>query len=870
MATVGTSTQTNPLTPPNGAALARDFSSGTSNGYLWCVALTAANQLTAFRSTNDGGSWSSVASFTHTGLQEWSSLVIDKGGRDAHLMYRLDSAGQDGVYYRRLDLDAGVWGGGVLMSGTFNNSGVPGSRIQGMDLAVHRRSSSLTWIVHAFGFSDGSGKYGIALGAVSLTVSTGGVSNAAGTVISGAHYYMHSTASGRVGPTVELEHTGDGISPSSTPNVWITYGRYAVNAVKLAWNGNGWTAPAGSQQVKATIGGADYIPARWDGTRFVMAVINPDDTTKALVLQRNQSNTSTTTLPATPTHPTGVIRQLAVSYDHATKDVRVYAVGTSTDVLYFVTYSRAGGTWGAWATVTATAVLSSGTEFSVRKGGTAGNTRFDVVTAHSGAPNTIVHTAQATNTVPANPSWDTSSVPYVNGGAADINAGLTLDWIFSDPDPGQTQQSYALSRQIGAGAVQYYTAAGGTWGGSEVQNVTSTSLVTLASGWGADADANHSYRVRVWDSSGTPSAGYGPAMVLTPSVKVNPAITAPAAAAVLNTDTVTVTWTAAQQKTRRVRLLTNPGGVVAYDSGFVTTADLSFAVPYRLDNGTGWTVELTTTNNEGLASTPQTRNFTVSYANAAVPTSTLTPLAALGVVRVTAVQSAAVGVQPATAALDLYRRVSPGAPLNANDHFEGNVTGWIVGGGGTPGTLTYSTTQQFPGYGTPYGSARYVPPASGAADPGVESSAYTPITAGRRYVATALIRPDTSNKPVKVRIMWYTAANALVGTTESSATAIAGAWQYLEVEGDPAGFPTATKMRVSAGAGNTPAAADAWYVAQATIREQTADPIGTRVAVTQSPGAVVDDWGAASNVDYEYRWLAYGVNGASYYGPWVR
>lgn len=872
MATVGTTTQTNALSPPNGAAIARDFSSGSSNGYLWVIAQTALNTLTAFRSINDGSSWSTIASFTHSSLQEWSSLVIDKGGRDAHLVYRIDSASTDGVYYRRLNLDTGAWGAGVLMSGTFANGGVPGSRISGLDLAVHRKSSSSTWIVHAFGYNDGGTKFGIALGGITLTVSTGGVTNASATIISGQHYYLHTSASGRVGPTVELEHTGDGITPASTPNIWIAYGRYRVNVVKLAWNGNGWTAPAGSTGIKSTILAHDYLPARWDGSRFLVACIDPDDTTQAIVLQRNQSNTTTTTF-TTPTHPTGVIRGVTLSYDGSNGNIRVFAVGTSTDVLYSVTYDRSGGVWGAWATVLATAVLGSGSEFAVRKGGTFGNTRYDVITAHTGAPNTIVHTAQGTSTVPANPDWDTSAVPYVNGGAADINAALLLDWVFSDPDPGQTQQSYALSRQIGAGAIQYYTAAGGTWGAIEVQNVTATTSVSLGSGWGADIDANHSYRVKVWDSSGTPSAGYGPAMVLTPAVKSNPTITAPTVAQVINTDQVTVTWTVVEQKTRRLRLLTNPGSEVVYDSGFVTTTDLSYTIPTRLPNSTGWTIELTTTENEGLASTTQTRSFTVSFATPAVPVSTLLAIPASGVTRVTAVQLAVVGAQPATTALDLYRRTSPGAVLNLNDHFQdGNVTNWIQGGGGAAGTLTYSTTQQFSSFGTPWGSARYVPPGGGAVDPGVESTTYITIVAGRSYVASAFIRPDTATKPVKVRLQWYTAANAFISSTEVSMPAVAGAWHYLEVVGDASAIPTAAKVRVSAGEGSTPAAIDAWYVAAAQIRELPADTdmTGVRVAVNQSPAAVIDDWGPASGVNYEWRWLATGANGTSSYGPWTQ
>jgi hypothetical protein len=618
MATITTASITDVLAYPNNPAFARDH----SNGRLYALVQTASGTLTLYRSTDAGGSWASYAAFTHASLAEWSSLVVDKNGW-AHVAYRVSTGSTDTIWYRRCDLVNAVWGSGLQTSASDANGGVAGSTWQGVDLAVVRHAQGTYAIAVCGARTQGTTRYGVQVMGVSIDENSVVYLNN-GIIINNREFWTSGTAPGRSGISCELEHNGDGFT-SSTPHLWITWGRTVLYNVKLAWQGTyvGWQGPANGLTVRSGLSAHDSIPGRWDGVRWLSGVISPDNTSQVRVYQRNQANTATTYLD-TPTHTTGVIRQIALSYDSVTRNIRVYAIGTSTTVLYFVDYNRGAGTWGSWATVTATAVLgTAGVEFSVKRGGNSYTARHDVVTAHSGAPNTIVHTAQTTASAPSIATWDTSATPYFNGGAADTAASLLLDWNFTDQDPGDTQGSYALSRQIGAAAVQYYTAAGGTWGGTEVQNSTATTSVTLASGWGAGTDANHTYKVKVWDASNTPASAYSAAMVIVPSVKVNPSITTPTAAQVINTDQVTMTWTAAEQTSRRIRLSTNPGGQVVYDSGFVVDTGLSFTVPNKLANGTGWTIELTTKNLEGLASTAQTRAFTVVYSPPPATTSTL-------------------------------------------------------------------------------------------------------------------------------------------------------------------------------------------------------------------------------------------------------
>lgn len=865
MAQITTASITDVVAYPNNPAFARDH----SNGYLYALVQTAAGTLGLFRSTDSGGSWSgtwgpgaTTVAFTHTNLAEWSSLVVDRNGW-AHIAYRVSTTGGGGtdtIWYRRCDLNNAAWGSALQTSDNDANGGTAGATWQGVDLAVVRHSQGSYAIAVCGARTQGTTRYGMQVMGVSIG-ETGVVYLNNPILLNNREFWTAGTAPGRSGVSCELEHTGDGFT-SSTPHLWVTWGRTTLNIVKLAWQGTyvGWQGPSSFITLRSGLSAHDAIPGRWDGTRWMSAVINPDNTSQVRIYQRNQANTSTTTLD-TPTHTTGVIKQIALSYDSVTRNLRVYAVGTSTTVLYFVDYNRAAATWGAWATVTATAVLGTGgVEFSVKRGGNSYTARHDVVTAHSGAPNTIVHTAQTTATPPSIATWDTSATPYFNGGAADTAATLTLDWTFTDQDPGDTQGSYALSRQIGAGAVQYYTAAGGTWGGTEVQNSTATTSVTLAAAWGAGTDANHVYKVKVWDAANTPAGGYSAALTIVPSVKVNPSITTPTAAQVINTDQVTMTWTAAEQTARRIRLSTNPGAQVVYDSGWIVDTGLSFTVPNRLANGSGWTVELTTRNNEGLASTAQTRNFTVSYAAPPASVSTVTPVPASGWMSVTASALAPVGVQPAIVSQDLYRRVKTTTILNANPSMAGNVTGWT--GVGTT-SMVYSTTQAHDSPG-----AAFATPTGAAAQSLVRSSALVDIVAGQKYYASGWIRPTTSNKSVIIQLDWYTSGSVFISSTTVTVSAVGTAWMFLEVNGDPSTVATAAKVAVSIGETGTPAAGDTFYADEVELTVYNTD-VGTRIAAGVGGGATYNDWGAASSVDYEYRWVGTGSNGTTITGPWT-
>jgi hypothetical protein len=265
----------------------------------------------------------------------------------------------------------------------------------------------------------------------------------------------------------------------------------------------------------------------------------------------------------------------------------------------------------------------------------------------------ITHTAQLLTYAPTAPTWVTPA----NGAAADVAVALPLDWVFNDPNPGDTQSAYAVRRQIGAGALNYWRASDSTWQVAEVQNTSATTALSLPGGWGADVDANHSYAVKTWDS-GSLASPYSDAVVVVPSAVVTPTITAPTAAQVIATNQVTITWTVSAQTAYRVRLVQTSGaGSLNYDSGWITGTDLTFIPPSILPTATGYTITLNTRNSEGLSSGDVTRAFTVTYLPPMTPTLVCTAVPASGWIAVVITNPAPTGGAPALASQDLYRRV---------------------------------------------------------------------------------------------------------------------------------------------------------------------------------------------------------------------
>ena len=635
--TITTSTNTTPFQYPGNTLM--DMRPGDRR-LLAMIKVTTANTYQIFISDSPWSSWTAYTSTSRSNLVDLGSVWVSANNW-LYWCYRTNESSQDRIYIRRLNLFNGAWDTEILVDAVANG-GAAGAVYTGLDL-VEWTLSGQEYAVIAAGIVVGS-QVGVTL--LSVYWSTAGVPWVTMNPLPNNRRWLY-TGSGRVGPSIDIEHTGDGKS-STTPNLWVTFGRDRILMVKLAYVGGGWSGPVSAQELLTGMAAHDYVSGRWDGARWLMVAPNPLSglTDTVVLIERNQANTTTITR-TTPPHTTGVIRHCGVSYNVVTRDTRVYAIGTSTTVLYYIDFVRATGLWTSWATVTATAVLgTTGDQWGVRRS-SFGDARYDVYTAH--ASNALVHTNQTLTYAPSTPTWVNTT-----GQAADVAASLVLDWNFIDADPGDTQGSFALSRQIGAGALAYFRVSDSTWQVAEVQNTSATSARTLAASWGAGTDAPHTYRVKVWDAGGTASA-YSAALVVIASTIVNPAIVTPTPAQVLTGDSVTLTWTAAEQIAYRITLSITSGALL-YDTGWVAGTVLTFTVPVVLLNGGAYTVTLETENNEGLGSVAQTRNVTVSFLAPNTPTNVNTPVPASGWIAVVVTNPTPSGGRPAVSYNDIYRR----------------------------------------------------------------------------------------------------------------------------------------------------------------------------------------------------------------------
>lgn len=849
MATVTTTTNANPLIWPSTTLIDRD----PRNGHLYVmVKATTANTFELWRSTNGGGAWALFASMVRANVQEIGSIFVDNIGY-LHWAFRTNESSQDRIVYRRFDIALAAWSGDVV-TGTPGNGGVAGAIHTGVEIHVVVAGSSGWFIAIACGTTQGA-SIGVTLYGVTINQNGFAYNNS---IFAGGIRQWLNTGAGRITPSLDIEHGGDG-KGSNVPHLWLAWGRTDVYMVRCAWNGSGWSAPPSSVKLNpATLTAQDSIPARWDGQRFMVAVPNPTSASTVITYERNRANSSTQ-VRSTPVHPAGVIRSCSLSYNAVNGDLRVYAVGTGNADLHFVDYVRASSTWTAWSTVSLTDIIGAPpNNYTIRRS-SVGSARYDVLMAHSTpTPNTLVHLAQTLSYAPNVPVWDTASMGVNSGGAADVAAARLLDWTFSDPDPTDTQSAYALSRQIGAGALSYWRASDSTWQVAEVKNVSATSSVTLASGWAVATDAQYTYKVKVWDSADVVSL-YSDGFTVIPSAKANPTIATPTAAAVLATDTVTPTWTVSEQSAYRLTLASNPGGVVAYDSGWVASSALTAQVPVVLADLTGWTLTLQTRNIEGLPSNVASVNFTIDYLEPPAPAIVATPQPTSGTISVAISNLAAVGAQPALASQELWRRPVVYTNMLTNPGFEVDMSTWSPAGA----TAVRSTAQAHSG-----AASAFVTPDGVILTPRIDLAVafMADVVAGDAYIAEGWLRPTTANKPVRVGVNWYTAGAVYVDTSLIDVPSLAGAWMFVTLLAVvPA---TSAKASPHFGLTNTPAVGDTLFVDDVRFRKLDTSA-GVRVAVGLSGGATVADWGAAHGVAYEYRAVARGVNGTSIAGPWT-
>ena len=597
----------------------------TSTGRMWvAVGNDGSNKIEMWYSDDSGATWTenTAAEITWTGAAGANFALFIDADDHAHIVY--DTSSPSIEYRRNKSISTtSAWSAATSVDTVDLGYSLP-------DLVAHREGTG--WKAHLLYKANTAGP-GESMKYTPITITSADAITV-GTKTTFAS--GNATATGGI----DFHHTStdEKAIQSSTPHLYMVWTETSnlVKFAKYTYSGGTWTA--GTVRTIYTGAAAPGAQMVFDGTRVVITLT---DGANIGLYERDAADTTTTTRAGGGTIPT----LLATTYD---ADQNVWVIGAASTDLKGLQWIRATNTW---ATIQTLDTDDPNMGVALRR--YAGNT---IPIAYGTAPsNKVRYDTSVNNVAPSSPTW-----VNVDNVGADVGAALVLDWNFVDANPGDAQTAYTLRRQIGAGSYAYWKASDSTWNAS-VQKITSaTSAVTLASGWGADGDANHKFAVLVYDVLDTVSV-YSAELTVTPSVPSVPVITTPADAGTVASASLTAVWTCTSQATYLVELLNSAETTVLHSSGVVTdSVSRSYVIPYTLVNGTSYKVRVTTVNVEGLTATPDTNSFSVSYTAPATPTVVVTPSTSLAKITVTPTQPTPGGGQPTVTSIDIFVRCAAG------------------------------------------------------------------------------------------------------------------------------------------------------------------------------------------------------------------
>lgn len=830
------------------------------DGDLWFAKRVSQTQVDIYKSSNNGASWSGpTASFTRTNLQEISGLFMDSNGH-IHMLARVYESGTDRIYYYRLAAGASSFDTEQFVVGA--SAGSAGAVYTGMDIVAFKLAS--TFYIHMVVGTHNGTNGGVTIFSATHNGSSFTMRN---TLISGTRQWLNGP-DGIVHPTILFQHTGDGKTTNGSPSMWVVWGRSTTYVALFTWasgpiwNSPNWNTPSAVSSLSPS---QPSNSATFDAHGSRVLLVWPVGSGASAVVRIGERTLDNTTQVQrdTPVHPQGAVRHCAVSVSSATSNMRILAVGTSNNKLYYIDYDRGADTWTTWATVSAADIIGSiNNNYTLRRVN-FGNGHFDVVVATGTSPYNLTSTSDTAAAAPNTPDWVTPA----DGVAQDINAALTLSWTFSDPDPSDFQDSYALRRQI-SGVTRYWNAASSTWDTTEVFNATGTTSKTLASSWGSDGDATHFYAVRVKDQQGN-SSGYSAQLRVIPSAKDNPTITSPTASP--TTATITPTWTLTRPQSA-YRVILTQGGVPVRDTGWVSSTVQSIDLPDNL-LAVAYVLSVQTRNEEGLTSNAVTLNFTPNYTPPQSATFSLTGLSNLGIIRASITNPDPVGSESYYATNTLYRRavgdtgpgvkigiVGPSAPVNllaayhAGFEETNSNANWGTASG-TVSTAARDTTQFHSGIasfaetavnGTGFAGINFGPLNTFAA------------AAGNQFYLEFWFKAN-AGMVIKASVGWRTAANANNGQSNGGNVTATGAWQLYTMTSGVAPANTAFAFPSIAQSVTANVAGDKMYAD---------DVVFYKVGASSGAAVVLDDYMPASGVNYEYSVITAALNGATIQSAW--
>jgi len=603
------------------------------SGRLWVMHFAAASVIQFWYSDNDGTTWAK-ATGDLTGFGQGSFFVDLDGGLNA----AYEVATIAGFAYRR----GTVSGTTITWSVEF---AVLGS-LTVHDLVTFRHPAGGWSSLMNVRSAGGNGSHMVYwLRIVDTTITLGGTYDLTPGLVQGGAGFIGA---------IDFYHTGDGKTvQGGTPHGFVGYvTSFGVrNLKKLNWNGTGY-ALGSAQVISATPN--TFHSVIFDGVRTMLAVngaangqmkLVEIDAGNAAQIDRGTSVTLSTTGLTTPT----------MSYDR-NGNIYLLAINAANSDLYRIKWTRATATWDStWTLVLAGTFTGS----NLRKGYAFGaSARIEGV--YSDSTNIFYQEVLILNTPPTAPTV----LDPPDSAVRDVATSLGISWKFNDPDLGDSQTAYTVRRRIGVLAGNYWNGTAFVAAESGATKIVSSAAsLGLAAGWGADSDSGHYYSVKTWDTGDSLSPWSAETRVV-PSGKDNPTITDPATDGFdITTATYPVVWTVNTQTKYRIRVLGDTVGapdpaIVDYDSGVVNqTATRTHTVSLPVNSVTRQ-IELSTWNDEGLASTVVYRIVDIIFVPPNTPTLTLNAgVAVPGAIRVTINNPGGGAGVPSVASNDIYRRI---------------------------------------------------------------------------------------------------------------------------------------------------------------------------------------------------------------------
>lgn len=600
------------------------------------VPIIDGSTLTVWYSDDDGQTWGTLTG-TIAGAGSIGASIAVSSTDEVILMW----GGSGGT----LSVRAGTISGTTITWGS--DFGLYGGNEYGGDMCVYRVGSTTTW-AHA-AYWDAVNEI---VRVQHLQKEDGGSwTNPKGTIA-----LYSSLAYGEV--SIDFHHTGDGQTvQSGTPHLYVGMRIASASSAyfrKLVYSaGPAWTANATRTMINSVPSSGSQTRngpvLAFNGTDVFIAAVD-DASPWITVAKRDAADTTTTSINPGALGSSTASGLHGITVDSATGNIAVWARSAADGDLYSNNYD--GASWSGWTLRRADATNNSAQALRHR----AGSPHAAAVDQPSAGGVYYVE-GPSYNEAPTTPELENPS----DGASQDVNASLYVQWVFHDPDPGDTQGAYSLRRQIGTASYSYWT--GAAWTASESASTkisTSATALTLSSSWGSDGDDSHYYAVKTWDAADAGPSSWSLESEVIPSAKDNPTVTA---ITTVTSPTYDVTWTVATQTRYRVRVYDDSGGspvtsTVFYDSGQQWSAVTSHSTPFP-DNSVTRHVGVVTWNDEALMSNEDTEQLAVLYPVPPTPTVSMSTTGSeFGVIWVAVNNPTPGGGETVTDSNEIYRRVA--------------------------------------------------------------------------------------------------------------------------------------------------------------------------------------------------------------------